>query len=126
MLTSSDPSGSDPPRIVQVINRILADDWDDGDGPEKGDPPPTTEPGRNRSVTGPIAVRWVPPPPRATTRQIGKGKGRSVPKPEPETDCVDCYKCASPLGRLARCKCCADSFCPAPALRRHTGDFTDD
>lgn len=87
---------------MQVINRILAEDWDDGDGPEKGDPPPTTEPGRNRSLTGPTAARWIAPPPRATSRQIGKGKGkgRSVPKPEPEDDCVDCYQCTNaPLTR---------------------------
>lgn len=77
--------------IVQVIKRILSEDWDDGDGPEKGEPPEEPEPGRNG--TGLTGRRLV----GQGATQVGKKrpKGRAVPKPEPERDCVDCYKCES-------------------------------
>ncbi|CED84793.1 alpha beta-hydrolase [Phaffia rhodozyma] len=66
-------------RIGEVINRILNVDWDDGDGPEKGDPPTNSsdgnpDPGTNKPGKG------------------GKKKGLPVPRPEREDDCVDCYR----------------------------------
>lgn len=63
-------------RIGDVIDRILAVDWDDGDGPEKGDPPTNS----TNSTHG-------------SDPNTKPGRGLSVPKPEREDDCVDCYRC---------------------------------
>ena len=65
-----------PCSIVNVIEKILNEDWNDGDG-RKEDPP------TNSTQIG--------------VRDEVKKKGRAVPEPvgdDPDDPCVDCYKCA--------------------------------
>ena len=97
--------------ILTVIEKILNEDWNDGDG-RKEDPP-----------TNATQVRVLV--------DGARGKHRAVPEPEgddPDDPCVDCYKCAStcptPLASSAILELIiALFFFPRSCL---AGEFSDD